>query len=175
VRRPLVKYGVVAAAILAVTATIFLIYANRPISIRAASIEHTVLVCVFGLGTVEARVLSKIGFEVGATLVELNVDHGDLVKKGQVLARLSTGEQEAKVAKARAAQLIAEVNIKKTEANLEGVDARTLVDQAFMETVIWLHRAGEGAAVGGGLRLRDRCCFSRLSSDHIHAFKRPTE
>lgn len=122
-RRPLVKYGVVAAAILAVTATIFLIYSNRPISIRAASIEHNVLVRVFGLGTVEARVLSKIGFEVGATLVELNVDHGDLVKEGQVLARLSTGEQEAKVAKAGAAQLIAEVNIKKTEANLEKAQA----------------------------------------------------
>lgn len=122
-RRPVVKYGIATAAILAVTATIFLIYSNRPISIRAASIERNVPVRVFGLGTVEARVLSKIGFEVGATLVELNVDHGDLVKKGQVLARLNTGEQEAKVAKARAAQLIAEVNIKKTEANLEKAQA----------------------------------------------------
>lgn len=128
-RRPAVKFGIVAAAILAVTATLFLIYSNRPISIRAASIEHNVPVRVFGLGTVEARVLSKIGFEVGATLAELNVDHGDLVKKGQVLARLGTGEQEAKVAKAQAAQLIAEVNIKKTEANLEKAQAVFLQKQ----------------------------------------------
>ena len=29
---------------------------------------------MFGLGTTEARVLSKIGFEVGGTLVEINAD-----------------------------------------------------------------------------------------------------
>lgn len=74
---------------------------------------------VFGLGTVEARVLSKIGFEVGAALVELAADHGDRVAKGQVMARLSAGEQEAKLAKARALALVAEANIKRAEANLE--------------------------------------------------------
>jgi len=123
VRRPVVKFAVLAAAISAAVATLFLIYSNRPISVRAALIEHNVPVRVFGLGTVEARVLSKVGFEVGAALVELNVDHGEHVRKGQVLARLSAGEQEAKVAKARAAQLIAEVNIKKTEANVEKAQA----------------------------------------------------
>jgi HlyD family secretion protein len=40
-----------------------------------------------------------------------------------VLARLSSGEQEAKVAKARAAVQIAEVNIKRAEANLEKAQA----------------------------------------------------
>lgn len=123
VRRPVVKLAVLAAAISVAVATLFLIYSNRPISVRAALIEHNVPVRVFGLGTVEARVLSKVGFEVGAALVELNVDHGEHVRKGQVLARLSAGEQEAKVAKARAAELIAEVNIKKTEANVEKAQA----------------------------------------------------
>jgi HlyD family secretion protein len=84
-----------------------------------AAFETNVPVRVFGLGTVEARVLSKISFEVGATLAELKVDHGDRVAKGQVLAHLSSGEQEAKLAKAKAALLIAEVNIKRAEANLE--------------------------------------------------------
>jgi HlyD family secretion protein len=97
--------------------------ANRPITVQVASIEENVVVRVFGLGTVEARVLSKIGFEIGATLVELNADHGDRVGKGQVLARLNTGEQEAKVAKARAATLVAAVSIKKAEANLEKAQA----------------------------------------------------
>jgi HlyD family secretion protein len=40
-----------------------------------------------------------------------------------VLARLNAGEQEAKVAKARAALQIAEANIKKAEANLEKAQA----------------------------------------------------
>jgi HlyD family secretion protein len=123
VRRPWFKTGFVAVVILIAIAAAAFIYTNRPIAVQVATIEENLPVRVFGLGTVEARVVSKIGFEVGATLVELNADHGDSVTKGQVLARLNTGEQEAKVAKARAALLIAEANIKKAEANLEKAQA----------------------------------------------------
>ncbi|MFN3745985.1 MAG: efflux RND transporter periplasmic adaptor subunit [Hyphomicrobiaceae bacterium] len=116
-----------AAGLIAVALAAWLIISSRPLVVRVASLEHNVPVRVFGLGTVEARVLSKIGFEIGATLAELNVDHGDRVAKGQVLARLSHGEQEAKVAKAQAALQTAEVNIKRAEANLE--KARALLAQ----------------------------------------------
>lgn len=122
-RRPWFKAAVTIAVISVAAAAAVLIYANRPVPARVATIEENVPVRVFGLGTVEARVLSKIGFEVGATLVELKADHGDRVAKGQVLARLNIGEQEAKVAKARAALLIAEANITKGEANLEKTQA----------------------------------------------------
>lgn len=122
-RKGWIKTVFAAVAVLAAVAVGFFIYANRPISVQVASIEENVPVRVFGLGTVEARVVSKISFEVGATLVELNADHGDRVAKGQVLARLNTGEQEAKVAKARAALLIAEVSIRRAEANLEKAEA----------------------------------------------------
>lgn len=122
-RKPLVKYPLAIAGLVALIALGASIYGNRPLSVQLASVEHNVPVRVFGLGTVEARVLSKIGFEVGATLVELNADHGDRVSKGQVLARLNTGEQQAKVAKAHAALLIAEVNIKKGAANVEKAQA----------------------------------------------------
>jgi len=40
-----------------------------------------------------------------------------------VLARLNAGEQEAKAAKARAAVLIAEVNIKMTQTNVQKAQA----------------------------------------------------
>jgi HlyD family secretion protein len=119
----LIKAGLATVAMFVAIAAGYFIYANRPLPVQVASIEENVPVRVFGLGTVEARILSKIGFEVGATLVELNADHGDRVAKGQVLARLSAGEQEAKVAKARAVLLVAEVNIKKAEANLEKAQA----------------------------------------------------
>lgn len=118
-RRPVLRYGLVGVGILASILATIAIANNRPIKVDVASVEEDISVRVFGLGTVEARILSKIGFEVGATLIELNVDHGDLVTKGQVLARLSQGEQEAKVAKARAAREIAEVNIQRAGANLE--------------------------------------------------------
>lgn len=117
--RPIVRYALVGVGIVALTLIAFAIVKNRPVKVEVASVEQNIPIRVFGLGTVEARVLSKIGFEAGATLVELNVDHGDRVARGQMLARLSLGEQEAKVAKARAAREIAEVNIKRADANLE--------------------------------------------------------
>lgn len=118
-RKPWFKVALAAVAIATATGAAVFIYSNRPITVQVATIEENVPIRVFGLGTVEARIVSKIGFEVGATLVELNVDHGDQVAKGQVLARLNIGEQEAKVAKARAALLIVDANIKRGEANLE--------------------------------------------------------
>lgn len=75
---------------------------SRPVPVRIAQPEHDVRVRVFGLGTVEAQVLSKVGFEVGAALVELKADHGDRVRRGDVLAVLQSGDQVAKLAKARA-------------------------------------------------------------------------
>jgi HlyD family secretion protein len=107
------------AAVLAVGFIAWTIAVNRAVRVEVAQIRENVSVRVFGLGTVEARVLSKIGFEVGATLVELKADHGDRVSKGDVLARLNAGEQEAKVAKAKAALQIAEVNIGKARAAVE--------------------------------------------------------
>lgn len=117
--RPAFRHAVVGAGLLALILASVAVINNRPIQVEVAAFEQNVPVRVFGLGTVEARVMSKIGFEVGATLAQLNADHGDRVTKGQVVARLSLGEQEAKVAKARAALEIAEVNITRAEADLE--------------------------------------------------------
>ncbi|MCF8477702.1 MAG: efflux RND transporter periplasmic adaptor subunit [Pseudolabrys sp.] len=118
-RKSWFKTTVAAVVLVGALAAGVFIYTNRPITVRVATIEEKVPIRVFGLGTVEARILSKIGFEVGATLAVLNADHGDRVAKGQVLARLNIGEQEAKVAKARAALTVTEANIKRAEANLE--------------------------------------------------------
>jgi HlyD family secretion protein len=74
---------------------------------------------VFGLGTVEAQTLSKIGFETAGVLVELKADHGDSVKAGALLARLQSREQEARVAQARAAATQAEAAIEQAQATVE--------------------------------------------------------
>ncbi|MGL5136946.1 MAG: biotin/lipoyl-binding protein, partial [Beijerinckiaceae bacterium] len=117
--KPVLRYGlaVVALSVIAVLGVFFV--GNRPVAVVVADTEENVLIRVFGLGSVEARVLSRIGFEVGATLSELTADHGERVARGQVLARLDPGEQSAKVAKARAALSIAEVGIARSAANQE--------------------------------------------------------
>ncbi|MEQ1716351.1 MAG: HlyD family efflux transporter periplasmic adaptor subunit [Hyphomicrobium sp.] len=115
----LYRVTLIGVGLLALSITGYLVFTSRPVFVRVAQLEENVAIRVFGLGTVEARVLSRIGFEVGATLVELKADHGDSVKKGEILARLTSVEQQAKVAKAKAALTSAEVSVRKAAANLE--------------------------------------------------------
>ena len=79
---------IIVLAIAAVLAAAYLWQTKRTISLSVAEVEKNAAVRVFGLGTVEARVISKVGFEVGAALTELLADQGDRVRKGDVLARL---------------------------------------------------------------------------------------
>lgn len=110
--RPLL--GLLGLFIVGAVALLFL--SMRPLLVEVAQPVENLPVQVFGLGTVEARILSNVGFEVGAALVELNADHGDRVKRGDLLARLHSGEQEARLAKAIAAVVNAEAAVKRAEA-----------------------------------------------------------
>ena len=108
-------YGI-AAGVIAVTAWFFL--TERPLAVPVVSVEPMAAVRVYGLGTVEARVQSKIGFEVGAALIEVLVDSNDRVTRGQVLARLHPGEQQARVARADAGVAASQAAIQKALANV---------------------------------------------------------
>lgn len=101
--------------------------AGRPVAVTVVAVDRDVPVRVYGLGSVEARIVSKIGFEVGAALTDLAVDSGDRVSRGQVVARLHTAEQEAAVARAEAAAEAAEATLAKAEANV--VRARAVREQ----------------------------------------------
>lgn len=101
---------------------------KRPLTVDIASIENNVQVNVFGLGTVEARILSNIGFNVSNSIIELNVDEGEVVKKGEILARLDSTEQQARLDMARAGILAARAAVKGAESAI--LKARTVVKQA---------------------------------------------
>jgi HlyD family secretion protein len=114
-------------AVAAIGAIGYLLLAERPLSVPVAVVEQDVPVRVYGLGTVEARIVSRIGFEVGAALIDLAVDSGDAVVEGQVLARLHTAEQEARVVRTEAAVEAARATLGKAEANV--VRARAVLAQ----------------------------------------------
>lgn len=107
------------AAIIAVAGLGYVFLTKRPIVVPVAGIERDVAVRVYGLGTVEARIVSKIGFEVGGALSELIVDSGDRVTRGQALARLRREAQQARVSRSEAAIAAAVANVAKAEANVE--------------------------------------------------------
>jgi HlyD family secretion protein len=88
----------------------------RPLPVSLLKPETDVAIKVFGLGTVEARVVTRIGFKVAGTLTDLRADHGDRVAAGQLLAQIDPSEQKARVAKAQAQVLSAEAAVKVAEA-----------------------------------------------------------
>lgn len=114
VRRILISLAIAAVAGFVFRAFIVI----RPIGVEVATRQHDVPVQVFGLGTVEARLLSRVGFEVSGTLLALNADHGERVAQGAVLARLDPIEQQARVAKAEASLAVARVQVQRARAIL---------------------------------------------------------
>lgn len=105
-------------AVLALAVGGWLFLTERPIPVSVVGNAQSTQVRIYGLGTVEARVVSKIGFEVGAALTDLLVDANDVVSKGQVLARLHPAEQEARVARAEAGIAASDALVLKAEANV---------------------------------------------------------
>jgi HlyD family secretion protein len=103
---------------------------QRPLAVPVAPVARDVPIRVFGLGTIEAQVLSRVGFEVPGTLVEVLVDHGDAVAEGTVLARLNPASQRARVAKAEAAVLSAEAAAQRAEAQRARAEALLAQRQA---------------------------------------------
>ena len=116
-RKQLILTGL--AILLAGAAALFAWMWLRPLAVPVAKAEGNVPVQVFGLGTVEARITSKIGFKVAGVLVDLRADVGERVTKGAVLARLDDREQGARAARAKAAVEQTEANLQKASAGLE--------------------------------------------------------
>ena len=88
----------------------------REIPVRVAAPEQNVEVRVFGIGTVEAQIVSKVGFQIAGKVVVIKADQGDLVTAGALLAKLDDDAQRAKVRKSDAAQRQAAANLAKVQA-----------------------------------------------------------
>lgn len=114
-------FAIAAVGVVATGGWLFL--TERPVFVPVVTMAQTTEVRVYGIGTVEARIVSKTGFEVGAELSELLVDSNDAVTKGQVLARLHPAEQQARVARAQAGVAASEAAILKAEANVTRAQA----------------------------------------------------
>lgn len=117
--------GLTALAAIGVAAGAWSLYL-RPVKVQVAALQRDVPVEVFGLGTVEARVTSKIGFKVAGVLVDLRADVGDRIKVGTLLARLDDREQTARLARAKAA-------VEQTDATLQKATAGLAKAQANFE------------------------------------------
>lgn len=92
---------------------------QRPITVELARPAADVTVEVFGLGTMEAQVVSQVGFEVAGTVIALTADVRDAVPRGGVLARLEDAEQRARLTRAEASLDRSRAEIARAEAKLD--------------------------------------------------------
>ena len=131
-RRRLVSIAIGLALIVAAGASAWTLFL-RPVRVQVSQPERDVLVQVFGLGTVEARITSKVGFKVSGVIVDLRADVGDRVPKGTVLARLDDREQTARAGRAKAATEQADANLQRATASVQKAQANFANAKAINE------------------------------------------
>jgi HlyD family secretion protein len=115
----LLKSAIGLAAVFLVAAGGYYWRFERQIVVRVTSPEQNVEVRVFGIGTIEAQIVSKVGFQIAGKVVAIDADQGDFVKAGALLAKLDDDAQRAKVQKSEAALRQAAANLAKTQAQRE--------------------------------------------------------
>jgi HlyD family secretion protein len=91
----------------------------REIPVRTAAPVQNVEVRVFGIGTIEAQIVSRVGFQIAGKVIAIEADQGDFVKAGALLAKLDDDAQRAKLRKSEAAQRQAAANLAKVQAQRE--------------------------------------------------------
>jgi HlyD family secretion protein len=111
-----IKVGLALGLVLAIAGGLLYWRVVREIPVRTAAPEQNVEVRVFGIGTIEAQVTSKVGFQIAGRLVSLEADQGDVVKAGALLAKLDDAGQRAKLAKTEAAKQQAAANLARAQA-----------------------------------------------------------
>lgn len=93
------------------------------IPVRVALVEHDVEVRVFGIGTLEAQIVSKVGFQVGGRVATIDADQGEFVQAGRLLAKLDDSAQRAKLRRSDASKRQAAANLLKVQALLKRSEA----------------------------------------------------
>jgi HlyD family secretion protein len=102
-----------------------------PVPVTLATVERQeVTPALFGIGTVEARHTHKIGPTFAGRLKRVEVEPGDMVKAGQLLAEIDPIDLDDRIGAQDAALKRAEAGILAVDAQMQEVIAR----KAFAET-----------------------------------------
>ena len=97
-----------------------------PPEVASAEVRrHDLTARVYGNGTVEAKVVVGVSSKTTGRILELYADQGDLVRRGQLLARLESEDlvqqqrqSEAGVSRSGATLAVEQANLRKAQANL---------------------------------------------------------
>ncbi len=125
------KWGTWAAAAALLIALGIYRFVFHAVDVEAAQVRTGVLQeKIHGPGTVQARIGVVVSTRVTGLIAAVHADHGDHVRKGQLLATLDDRDLAAKTAAARAALSAARQNIGAAEAALRKAQADLALAQS---------------------------------------------
>jgi HlyD family secretion protein len=101
-----------------------------PAYITEPALRTDIIVQVTATGTVEPTNQVEISSELSGTIRSVEADYNDLVKKGQILARLDTDKLEANVELSRASLTASQARVAEATATLN--ETRDSYDRAVM-------------------------------------------
>lgn len=103
---------------------------RQPIMVRSVEVKLSDFAPATELtGVIAARTLNNLSFQVGGRVAERNVDVGQRVTKGEVLARLDPQEQQSDVRAAQASLYSAQAQLRQASAAFDR--QKTLLAQGF--------------------------------------------
>jgi membrane fusion protein (multidrug efflux system) len=114
--------------------------------------QHTFTDGIQALGTAQARESIVLTPKVADTIRAIRFESGDRVRRGQVLVEMSSVEQAADLAEARAANEAAQEELRRYQELYE----RGFASQARLDTVRAAADAAEARVNAGGSRIADR-------------------
>lgn len=106
---------------------------QAPVSVAVAEVERDIEARLFGIGTVEAQVSARIGFQIAGRIVSVTADHGQILEAGTIIARLDSAVQQARVQKAQVAMQQSETALAKARALLERARVNHVQKQSIAE------------------------------------------
>jgi RND family efflux transporter MFP subunit len=127
------------------------------VPVTVAQVQNAALSpALFGIGTVEARHTHRIGPTVAARVLRVEVEVGDPVRAGQLLAEMDPVDLDTRIAAQAAALERAAAAVRATEAQLRDVQARLEYASAQARRYAELVAAGTVSAEAAEAREQER-------------------
>jgi RND family efflux transporter MFP subunit len=143
-----------------------------PRPVKSIVLEETNSVPRSFAGTVEAQIVTNYSFQILGRMVSRNVQVGDTVDKGTLLAVLESTALEQDVQAAQASLVSAQAssaNARIVEQRQKGLFAKTVVSQAAVEDAVQALQAAQSAEIRANANLakaKERLSYARLTADY---------
>lgn len=125
---------------------------GAPTVTAIAASNHSFSDAIQALGTAQARESIVLTPKVADTIRALHFDSGQRVRQGQVLVEMSSVEQGADLSEARANNVQAQENLRRTQELFD----RGFASQAQLDNVRAAADAAQARVAAGGSRISDR-------------------